>query len=486
MPRRKGLRRDSASKLLVDRTAWEIGAVCVLVGIGLMYLSAQMEGPHGPTPLDTAIREAGALLFVTAALSVLWDLRGRRNLADELLTAVGVSSSLSDAGLVRVTTDYGQIEWDKLINSASHVDPFFTYAHTWRNSHETALRTLVERGDTQLRVILADRLNQTLLAHLAARFNASPEDVAATIEEAEHGWVQLARIKGEGAEVELRVTTSFPVFTYYRFDGRCVGVFYGQARKRTDVPALECQRGGSLYTFFSEQFEGPLERCLRPIHGVACAPMARVLAEAKDTLPLRMFEGDLEEDAFDRALEAPVIGWDIETTGLDWRTERIAVVQLQVGEETYLVRVNGHQPYHLKALMENQAILKVFHHAMFDLRFLAHQWGIRPANVACTKIASKLVEPNVPHKKHSLASLARRYLGIRLNKTARLSDWTGDLSPAQLRYAANDVRYLQRLHRALEEEIRQKNLLDLRERCYSHLSTQVELEVSGFPDVYSY
>jgi ribonuclease D len=215
--------------------------------------------------------------------------------------------------------------------------------------------------------------------------------------------------------------------------------------------------------------------------------MSTLLVEpAEDTLPLQMFEGDLDERAFDRALGASVLGWDIETTGLDWRTERIGTVQLQVEDLTYVVRINGGRPHRLKTLMEDPSILKILHHAMFDLRFLAYHWGATPAHVACTKIASKLVDPQLPCKDHSLAPLVRRYLGIDLDKGPQTSDWTGQLSAAQLRYAANDVRHLWRLYEALDEKIRRKGLLDLRERCYAHLRTQVELEIGDFPDVFAY
>jgi ribonuclease D len=205
-----------------------------------------------------------------------------------------------------------------------------------------------------------------------------------------------------------------------------------------------------------------------------------------DTLPIQMFEGDLDEGAFERALETSVLAWDIETTGLDWRTERIATVQIQVEDMTYVVRVNGHTPHHLKALMEDQAILKILHHAMFDLRFLAYHWDVTPANVACTKIASKLVDPDLPSKDHSLAPLVHRYLGIELDKNPQTSDWTGTLSQTQLQYAANDVRHLWKLYECLDERLRHMGLLDLRDRCYAHLRTRVELEVGGFPDVFAY
>jgi ribonuclease D len=205
-----------------------------------------------------------------------------------------------------------------------------------------------------------------------------------------------------------------------------------------------------------------------------------------DAQSLQILDGDLDELAFAQALEADVIALDIETTGLDWRCDEIGVVQLHVEDTTYVIRINGCTPNHLKAVIEDARVRKVLHHAMFDLRFLARRWDVTPANVACTKIASKLAEPEAPKKEHSLAPLVKRYLGVSLDKTEQTSEWTKELSDAQVRYAADDVRYLVPLFRRLDEKLREVGRDGLRDRCFAQLPTQVELEVGEFPDVFSY
>ena len=151
-----------------------------------------------------------------------------------------------------------------------------------------------------------------------------------------------------------------------------------------------------------------------------------------------------------------------------------------------MIRVSGSVPYRLRAIVEDASIRKILHHAMFDLRFLAHQWGVVPAGVACTKIASKLAEPDAPCTEQSLAPLLRRHLGVELDKSQQTSKWTGELSAEQVRYAADDVRYLLPLYDLLDEKLRREGRRDLRDRCYAHLPTQVELEIGGFPDVFAY
>ena len=206
----------------------------------------------------------------------------------------------------------------------------------------------------------------------------------------------------------------------------------------------------------------------------------------EEARPPRMLEGDLDEQAFAKALAADVVAIDIETTGLDWRRDQIGTVQVQVEDVTYIIRANGQVPIHLKAVVEDVRVRKVLHYAMFDLKFLARQWNIAAANVACTKIASKLAEPEKPHREHSLAPLVQRYLGVSLDKTQQVSDWADALSDAQINYAADDVRYLVPLYRCLDAKLQEIGRSGLRDRCYEQLPTQVELELGDFPDVFDY
>jgi hypothetical protein len=179
--------------------------------------------------------------------------KGRRR-QSRLPAAANLPAGIEDAGLTRLAAHYAEIDWNGLLNQASHVDLFFAYAWAWRNNHKEALRNLVKREGTHLRVILPDRENGDQVAQLAARFSASPAEIVQRIAHAEQAFAALLRDRGPRTTVELRCTSAFPVFTYYRFDRRCVGVFYTQVNKRVQVPAFECERGGTLHTFFSDQF----------------------------------------------------------------------------------------------------------------------------------------------------------------------------------------------------------------------------------------
>ena len=122
----------------------------------------------------------------------------------------------------------------------------------------------------------------------------------------------------------------------------------------------------------------------------------------------------------------PLVGWDIETSGLDWRSDRIGTCQIFAEElGAVVVSLAGETPVRLAGLLENAHVVKVFHHAPFDLRFMVHAWGARPASIRCTKVASKLLDPQAPNEVHSLQNLAERFLDVRLSKgPVRTSDWS--------------------------------------------------------------
>jgi ribonuclease D len=196
---------------------------------------------------------------------------------------------------------------------------------------------------------------------------------------------------------------------------------------------------------------------------------------------------DLAVDVAETLSASPLLACDIETTGLDWSSDRIATIQLYApGQPVAIVRVNGKVPRHVAQLLEDRRIVKLFHHAMFDLRFVARHWEVKASNVRCTKIAAKLLYPN-ERERQSLNALVAEHLGVRIDKNPQTSNWMARrLSKRQLQYAANDVVHLPALLDALRTELKKRDLWQLAQRCFDHIPTRVALEVGGFGDVFTY
>jgi ribonuclease D len=206
-------------------------------------------------------------------------------------------------------------------------------------------------------------------------------------------------------------------------------------------------------------------------------------------VPVRVLGGDLSGDLADAFALSRRIAWDIETTGLDWRRERIGTCQLfaeAVG--AVVVSLSEDRPSALARLIEDSTVEKVFHHAPFDLRFMVSAWQVSPTAIRDTKVASKILDPTAPNETHSLQQLVGRYLGVSLPKGAvRLSDWSAsELTDEQVRYAAGDVVHLLRLLDAMEAALHASGRSELYDSCCRFLPARVTLELGDFPDVFAY
>lgn len=216
--------------------------------------------------------------------------------------------------------------------------------------------------------------------------------------------------------------------------------------------------------------------------------MERDLLQGEKASLVIVREGDLSRSALLEAKRVGLAAVDTETTGLEWSTSALCLVQVCVpGVTTEVIRVRDDNPAsNLQELFRSSAVTKLFHHAMFDMRFIRKRWACKMTSVECTKVAAKLLWPNEPERQ-SLKALTAELLGIRLDKEQQLSDWTAaHLSRQQIEYAANDVLHLTELRSALSGMLEEQGLSELARSCWSHLPTRVELEIRGIPDPFAY
>lgn len=203
----------------------------------------------------------------------------------------------------------------------------------------------------------------------------------------------------------------------------------------------------------------------------------------------RVFTGDIDAATCESLFAGTRLAWDIETNGLDPRSNLIGTCQLYtpVLGPIVVVGVADERPIYLSRLLAHADVLKIFHHAPFDLSFMAHRWGVSPRNIGCTKIAAKLLNPSAPTKNYSLQSLMKHYFDIDLDKDVRFTDWvSSDLTSEQVRYAVGDVAKLLELYDLLLSLLQRKGLLDLYDHCRNFLPTHVALRLHGSPDPFHY
>ena len=195
-------------------------------------------------------------------------------------------------------------------------------------------------------------------------------------------------------------------------------------------------------------------------------------------MTIRLHRGDLPD--LSRYTDSVAI--DTETMGLHPHRDRLCVVQMSNGDGTAdVIQIpKGHTDSpNLKALLANPAITKIFHFARFDVAVLYNTFGVMPAPVYCTKIASRLSRTYTD--RHGLKDLVREVLNVELSKQQQSSDWGAQsLSEAQLAYAASDVLHLHALRDKLNVMLAREERTDLAKACFDFLPTRARLDLDGW------
>jgi ribonuclease D len=198
-------------------------------------------------------------------------------------------------------------------------------------------------------------------------------------------------------------------------------------------------------------------------------------------MTIRVHSGDLPAHVGFGA----AVAIDTETLGLDVRRDRLCVVQLSGGDgsaEIVQIAPGQTRAPNLEKLLADPGVLKLFHFGRFDMATLCHAFGIMPAPIYCTKIASKLARTYTD--RHGLKDLVRELLGVDLSKQQQSSDWgVAALSEAQLTYAASDVLHLHALRTRLDAMLARENRDALARAAFGYLPDRVRLDLAGFAEM---
>lgn len=195
-------------------------------------------------------------------------------------------------------------------------------------------------------------------------------------------------------------------------------------------------------------------------------------------MTVKLYRGDLPAD-FNPGQSIAV---DTETLGLNPRRDRLCVVQISTGDgNAHVVQIDpaNFSAPRLKAVLEDPAVLKIFHFARFDVAVLKHYLGANTAPLYCTKIASKIARTYTD--RHGLKDILKELLGIEANKQQQSSDWGSHvLSDAQKSYAAQDVLYLHELKSRLDQMLDREGRMGLAQACFGFIPSRAALDLGGW------
>jgi ribonuclease D len=196
-------------------------------------------------------------------------------------------------------------------------------------------------------------------------------------------------------------------------------------------------------------------------------------------IEIKLHKNDLPDDI----KLGNVLAVDGEFMGLNVKRDPLCLIQLSSGNSDahiiQLDRSNYKAPNLVKLLADNK-ITKIFHYGRADMAHIKYYLKTDTNNILDTKIASKLARSYSDN--HSLKNLIKEFVNVDISKQFQNSDFGGELTPAQLKYCANDVIYLHKIHAELNKILERENRVNLYNDCLKFLKTRVDLDLAHFQD----
>jgi len=196
-------------------------------------------------------------------------------------------------------------------------------------------------------------------------------------------------------------------------------------------------------------------------------------------IDIKLHKNDLPED-----LDlGNIIAVDGEFMGLSVRRDPLCLIQISSGKsDAHIVQLDrsNYKAPNLNKLLSNEKITKIFHYGRADMAHIKYYLKTETKNILDTKIASKLSRSY--SDSHSLKTLIKEFINIDISKQFQSSDFGGELTPSQLKYCANDVVYLHKIHDELNKILVRENRINLYNDCLKFLKTRVDLDLALFKD----
>ena len=197
------------------------------------------------------------------------------------------------------------------------------------------------------------------------------------------------------------------------------------------------------------------------------------------SIDIKLHKNDLPDD-----LDlGNVIAVDGEFMGLNVRRDPLCLIQVSSGNsDAHIIQLDRskYEAPNLSKILYDSDIIKIFHYGRADIAHIKHYLKTDTNNILDTKIASKLARSY--SDSHSLKTLIKEFVNVDISKQFQSSDFGGDLTPAQMKYCANDVIYLHRIHNELNNILIREKRIDLYKDCLKFLKTRVELDLAFFKD----
>jgi DNA polymerase I-like protein with 3'-5' exonuclease and polymerase domains len=196
------------------------------------------------------------------------------------------------------------------------------------------------------------------------------------------------------------------------------------------------------------------------------------------------------ESACAALAQEPLLGFDTETTALDPFEGSIRLVQFSGNDQTVVIDLKPFEKFGrlseikelepLRQLIAAKTPIKIAHNAKFDAKWVSHHLNAELGGTFDTFLASVLIAAGERERRHGLADVANFFLGVEVDKSEQVSDWSADeLSQSQVAYAAKDAALMIPLREKLVERLREDELIGVAKLEFDCVVPIAQMELNG-------
>ena len=133
----------------------------------------------------------------------------------------------------------------------------------------------------------------------------------------------------------------------------------------------------------------------------------------------------------------------------------------------------------LKKVLSNPSTEFIMHYARQDLLWLKYHLNIKPKNIFCTKLCSKIAR--TASNFHGYKDLVKELCGKDISKKEQQSDWGNpNLTEKQISYAAQDTQHLFEIKEKLTKILIREKRIDLFKKSMEVIPILVDMEIAGY------
>mgnify|MGYP003121828787 FL=1 len=169
------------------------------------------------------------------------------------------------------------------------------------------------------------------------------------------------------------------------------------------------------------------------------------LVGSVETIPSNNYKLATIYDVLEYCKDKSVLGVDTETEGFDFTSKKMIMFQIGDDQKQFVIdtRIVSIEP--LRNILESENIIKIFHNAKFDYKFIRKWSNISCEGIYDTFLVERVLNCGKDKVGYGLKDVCKKYLNVELNKDVRnqFIGLTGQpFRDDQIVYGAKDVEYL--------------------------------------------